>query len=168
MKKSQDNKELLENEWYHVRHSGEIPEVALHSSIYFLTEDSDGPSLELQEEDYRLLNDAALKRYREIILRDILPENRDATLYRGLLRSICNWRRLKRFCQRNALDSGPIKEETKDQLKTFLQQEMAEVSLGARSCCINCTFEELHSFCVELGVSLSGLRSDLEKYCPTR
>jgi hypothetical protein len=165
MAKIENHHELLENEWFHVRHSGEIPEIALHSSIYYLTEDSDGPNLQLQEREHLLLFDAVLQRYREIILRDLLPENRDTTVYRGVLRSICNWRRLKRFCERHHLDHSSIMAEVKTQFLSFLQNEVAEVAAGCRSSCINCTFEELYSFAVELNVPLLNLRRHLEKMC---
>ena len=73
--------EYLENEWFVVRHSGEIPEIAFHSSVFFLTEASDGPKLPHSEVDFTFLREAARERFREIILRDILPENRTATFY---------------------------------------------------------------------------------------
>lgn len=165
MEKAKIHKEQLENEWYHVRHSGEIPEIALHSSIYFLTEDSDGPNLVLTKEDHRLLLDAAMARYLEIIVRDIMPENRDTPMYRGVLRTICNWRRLKRFCGRHELNPASIGEEVKDRFISFLNNEVAEVTNGCRSSCINCTFEELFSFAVELDVSLADLQDDLVKLC---
>lgn len=165
MKKMSNHKELLENEWYHVRHSGEIPEVALHSSIHYLTEDIEGPGLELGKDELNLLNDAALQRYQEIIIRDISPENRDTSMYRGVLRAICNWRRFKRFCVRHQLNHAPIKEEVRERFITFLQKEVTEVSSRFRSGSINCTFEELHSFAVEMDVELSDWSEELEKIC---
>jgi hypothetical protein len=159
------HKQQLENEWYHVRHSGEIPEIALHSSIYYLTEDSDGPGLVLTREDHSLLLDAAMARYLEIIIRDILPENRDTPMYRGVLRTICNWRRLKRFCGRHQLNQAAYTKEISDKFISFLENEVKEVTNGHRSSCINCNFEELSSFAVELGVSLADLQDDLEKLC---
>ena len=148
-----------------MRHSGEIPEIALHSSIYYLTEDSDGPGLVLTREDHCLLLDAAMARYLEIIVRDILPENRDTPMYRGVLRTICNWRRLKRFCGRHQLNHATYKKEIRDTFISFLSNEVEELSNGRRSSCINCTFEELSSFAVELDVSLNGLQDDLKRLC---
>ncbi len=157
--------ELLENEWYHVRHSGEIPEVALYSSIHYLTKDVEGPNLKLEEKEHLLLGDAAFKRYREIIMRDILPENRDTSIYRGILRSICNWRRFKRFCERHDLSTAPVREEVREQLILFLADEVEQALQGNRSSSINCTFEELYSFTIEMDVSLSEWLEDLEKLC---
>jgi len=165
MEKARIHKQQLENEWYHVRHSGEIPEIALHSSVYYLTEDSDGPGLVLTKDDHRLLLEAAVERYLEIILRDILPENRDTSMYRGVLRTICNWRRLKRFCGRHQLDPAAFKEEIRDKFMSFLINEVEDVTSGRRSSCINCTLEELSSFAVELDVSLTELGGDLKRLC---
>ncbi len=72
---------LLEEELLLVRHSGEIPEVALHASVHYLTEDPEGPGLVLADEELRPLQEAALARYREIILRDLDAGNRDLSLF---------------------------------------------------------------------------------------
>ncbi len=93
-------KELLEDEWLMVRHSGEIPEIALHSAFYALTEDPEGPCLQLSAEEIQYLQEAAAARYQEIILRDLCYENRELTIYRGVLRAICNWHRFVAFCKR--------------------------------------------------------------------
>ncbi len=167
MEKNRTHQDHLEDEWYHVRHSGEIPEVVLHSSLHYLTQDSDGPNLTLLKEDHRLLHGAACARYREIILRDIIPENRDTSVYRGLLRTICNWRRFKRFCKRYGIDAVSLQEEVAAQLNVFLLNELAEVAGDKRGSCLNCTYEELHSFGVELAVVLPGGPGELEKLCMT-
>jgi GAF domain-containing protein len=83
-----------------LRNSGEIPEIALHTTLYYLEEDEEGPGITLIEEELHQLHDAALARAREIVLRDLDPDNRDLGLYRGPARSIVNWRRLQNFCQR--------------------------------------------------------------------
>ena len=90
----------LADELLIVRHSGEIPEVALHGSIFFLTRDPDGPTIDITPAELLLLKKMVVARYREIITRDLDANNRDKGLYRGLARCICNWQRLKRFCQR--------------------------------------------------------------------
>ncbi|MEE4243424.1 MAG: hypothetical protein V2I36_18330 [Desulfopila sp.] len=162
---TKNHKELLEDEWYHVRYSGEIPEIALHSSLYYLTEDKDGPRIVLEEDDCRKLNDAAMLRYKEIILRDITQENRDTTIYRGVLRSISNWRRYKRFCYRHELQVDLIRDEVAQSLMMFLRTEIAQVQAGERQSCINCTFEDLQSFALELEVSLADLEKDLRPIC---
>ena len=97
---SRPRQELLENEWFVVRHSGEIPEIALHSAFHYLTEDLNGPRLQLSAEEIHSLQEAAATRYQEIILRDLCYENRELTVYRGVQRAIFNWRRFVAFCER--------------------------------------------------------------------
>lgn len=97
---SQPRLELLEDEWLLVRHSGEIPEIALHSAFHYLTADPNGPRLQLSVEETHYLRDAAATRYQEIILRDLCYENRELTVYRGIRRAIFNWHRFVVFCER--------------------------------------------------------------------
>lgn len=160
-----NRKELLEDEWYHVRHSGEIPEIALHSSIHYLSEDENGPTITLTKDDYHILYDAAARRYREIILRDITPANRDESSYRGVLRTISNWRRYKRFCSRHYLSDEQFRGDLGARFVGFLQTEIDDVAGQRRSSCINCTFDDLSSLAVELGISLSALEKDLRPLC---
>lgn len=159
------HEDLIEDEWYHVRHSGEIPEIALHSSIHYLSEDDDGPRIQLTPADLARLHDAAGWRYREIILRDITPANRDETMYRGVLRTVSNWRRYKRFCKRHSLSTEMVKSDLAPRLLTFLQREIADVETGLRSSSINCTFEDLASLAVELEISLAPLEESLRPLC---
>lgn len=49
----------FEDEWYIVRYSGEIPEIAFNSAIHYLTRAQDGPHLTLSEEQNHLLKKAA-------------------------------------------------------------------------------------------------------------
>ena len=93
----------VEDEWYAVRHSGEIPEIALHSAIYYLTEDGDGPRLFLSPAETRHLQKAAALRFREIVLRDMLWETLDKPIARGLGRSVINFRRYENFLARSGL-----------------------------------------------------------------
>jgi len=46
-----DKKTYIEEEAFIVQHSGEIPEIAFQGSLYFLTEDPDGPVLKLDASD---------------------------------------------------------------------------------------------------------------------
>ena len=165
MEKTRTRRDILEDEWYHVRHSGEIPEVALHSSIHYLTVDKEGPHLILAEEDLQLLCRAAVERYREIILRDLTPANRDKTIYRGILRSIANWRRLKRFCQRHMMEIEEIKKELPDVLLFFLKNEIHEVAGGLRQSSINCTFDDITSFALEFNIYLTDMEEELRAIC---
>ncbi|MBW6521220.1 MAG: hypothetical protein K0A99_09475 [Desulfoarculaceae bacterium] len=97
---SAPRREFLEEEWLMVRHSGEIPEIAFHSALYFLTDDPDGPRLQLSVEEIESLQDAAITRYQEIIMRDLCYEKRKLSSYRGVRRAIFNWHRFVTFCER--------------------------------------------------------------------
>ncbi len=66
---SQEREALLAEEALIILHSGEIPEIAFHSSLYYLAEDPDGPKLTLAAEEIVPLQQAVSSRYREIILR---------------------------------------------------------------------------------------------------
>ena len=119
-----DKKEYIEEEAFMVLHAGEIPEIAMHSSLHHLTEDPDGPGLELNADDIRPLKQAVVERYRTIIFRDLDPGNRDKRIYRGLARCAANWQRLVKFCSRENMDSAAIRVETAAALQLFLQQEV--------------------------------------------
>lgn len=137
---------LLENEWYTVRYSGEIPEVALHSAIHHLSEDPAGPQIELNAEQRRLLVDATCQRYLEITLRDLLPENLLTGSYRGIKRSLINWQRFLRFCGCHDLDSSTSREIVAAALLELLNADLTVLSSGDRGRMFNCTVEELQSF----------------------
>jgi len=162
-----DAAEYLENEWYVVRHSGEMPEVALHASLHYLTEAKDGPGLSLADHHLRELQAAALERYREIILRDLVLENRDTAIYRGVKRSIINYQRCQRFCRRQGLAMQPgFSEEIAAALRVFLAAEVVEVTGGARDSSINCSYRELELFAAAIGVPAASLPPGLEEICP--
>jgi len=144
---------ILEEEYLIVRHSGELPEIALHSTYYYLCEDDEGPGLALSDEERRFLEDAALERSREIVLRDLDPENRDLGLYRGLKRSAYNWSRHQDFCQRICRHEADFKEVVREALATFLAREVEDVCGGSRRSSINCTVDELLCFAAELDCS---------------
>ena len=63
---------LIEDEWYAVRYSGEIPEVAYHGAVFHLTEAQNGPQIELSSAQLNRLLGAVSQRYLEITLRDLL------------------------------------------------------------------------------------------------
>ena len=165
MEKTTTPENLLEDEWYHVRYSGEIPEVALHSSLFYLTEDPDGPGLKLTVEDLSCLHEAVVARYCEIIIRDITPENRGSTIYRGVLRTIANWRRMKRFCQRHTLSYDTTKNEISQQFLVFIDNEIQENQQEPSQHTIDCSFDDLTSFALELGVSIQHMEKSLKPLC---
>jgi hypothetical protein len=160
-----NRQDLLDNEWHVVRFSGELPEVAYHSSIYFLTMDDNGPHLQLSDDENRRLLDAARCRYRDIILRDMLPENRGKSFYRGLKRSIENWRRFKVFHERYKVELHSLQQEAAAALQLFLASEIVDCAFSSVS--LNCSFQELLSFAHELGLLRHQL-PEMEKLFPQK
>ena len=163
---SQDKGTHIAEEAFVILHSGEIPEVTYHESLYFLTEDTDGPGLQLNSDDILPLKQAVVKRYRAIILRDLDPGNRDKSLYRGLARCVANWQRLMKFCNRERIDFSLIQAETVDALKEFLNNEVGDVQSGRCSSCINCSYKEIEALVISLGISGGDLPKGWQELCP--
>lgn len=157
-------REVLENEWYLVRYSGETPEIALHSAIYFLTRAKDGPHLELSDEQRRWLEAAAEERFSEIILRDLLHDNSKTSAYRGPLRSIVNYNRFLVFCSRQELDATSIRLKTATALRAFLDREVAEVG-PQRPSLINCSYRQMTDFAATLEIDAETLPATLATLC---
>lgn len=137
---------ILEEEYLLVRHSGEIPEVALHASLYYLCEDEEGPAFILSAEELQVLHDAVLGRYREIIFRDLDVANRDLSLFRGLNRALCNWRRFVRFSDQICVPYTDFQREAGRALLTYLQREVADIHSGVRTYSVNCSGTTLQTF----------------------
>lgn len=156
---------ILEEELLIVRHSGEIPEIAFHSSLHYLCNDQEGPSFLLSAEELKPLQDAAIERYQEIILRDLDPENRDLPLFRGVQRAICNWQRLKVFCKRIKRECTGFRPVVSKALYGFIQQEMLDVGSGRRTTSINCSEQELQEFAAELELPPTKLPGELGWLC---
>jgi hypothetical protein len=156
----------LADELLIVRHSGEIPEVALHGSLYYLTSAPDGPGLVLEEAEILALKGMVVERYREIIGRDLEPANRDLSLYRGLARAAVNWRRLEKFCRREGLAVASLQEETGSALLAFLRAETRAVAQGQRRSSLNCPAEELAAFIAEVGLDPAALPPGWQGLCP--
>jgi hypothetical protein len=155
----------LEDEWYAVRHSGEIPEVALHSALYYLCDDANGPGLRLTPEEHRWLVEAAAARYREMVQRDLNADNRDEPFYRGVHRAIVNWRRYERFCRRQGLPLDTFQHEVAVDLLLLLAREMSDVRGGRCRAPLNCSFAELSRFAAQLGLIDSMLPEEYETLC---
>lgn len=164
--KDQGKETHIAEEAFIVEHSGEIPEVALYSSLYYLTEDPEGPSLTLADNDILPLKNAVVERYRAIILRDLEPENRDKRIYRGLARCAANWQRLLKFCARENIDVETYRVETAEALHGFLQQEIADAESGERASSINCSSEEVEAMADSLGLALDELPEGWRALCP--
>lgn len=165
--KELDKKTLIAEEAFVVQNSGEIPEVTLHESLYYLTEDADGPALELDVLDLAPLKLAVVERYRSIIQRDLDPENRDTSIYRGLARCMANWHRMTKFCLKEKIDFKDIKAETADGLQKFLLNELSDVQNGTRSSCVNCTSGEIENLITALGVGEDDLPDGWRDLCQT-
>ncbi|MDH3360043.1 MAG: hypothetical protein OEL55_04155, partial [Desulfobulbaceae bacterium] len=98
-----DKESFLCDEVLILRDSGEIPEIAYHSTLYYLCEDPAGPNLTLDGQDLARLHEVVVERYLTIIMRDLNPANRKKRICRGVARSKANWQRLTDFCQRQGL-----------------------------------------------------------------
>lgn len=157
--------EILADEELIVRDGGEIPEVTYHSSVFYLTEDEDGPQLSLNGEEMRRLKQAVIQGYRAIIIRDLIPDNRDKGLYRGLGRCCVNWQRLKKFCGRENFDLEPVRIEMGLLLKKFMGQEVAEVNTGSRHSSINCDPDDINCLCEHLLVDTAELPEGWRDLC---
>lgn len=160
-------KQYIEEEALIVRHSGEIPEVALHGSVYFLTTDPDGPAIHLDQNDLLHLKKIVVERYCEIIRRDLDPENRDKTIYRGLARSYANWSRLTQFCNRENFQIEEIRMEMAFLLRSFLHNEAKEVFSKERKTCINLSMASLDNYRKELGLAAKNLPENVILLCPS-
>ncbi len=162
---SEERADLLGDEWLIVRHSGEIPEITYHSSLYFLTEDSDGPRLVLTEAELQHLRDAAVQRYHEIVLRDIIIENFHKTIYRGVRRALYNWYRCKIFVQRQSIPCDSFQKTAAKQLLEFLEQGVAAAGKDLPQIFINCSAAQLYELAGELGITTDQLPPGIREYC---
>ncbi len=157
--------DAVEDEWYAVRHSGEIPEVALCSALYYLSHDPGGPGLRLTREQEKMLVQAAEMRYQEIVLRDLQPSQENMPGYRGIKRSIINWQRYLRFCSRQRIDADGFRAEVATGLLLFVREGLLEAESRQRDISINCTYVELCCFAAELGLSASLLPESVRQFC---
>lgn len=159
-----DIEALVEDEWYAVRYSGEIPEVAYHGAVFHLTEAVNGPRIELNRSHQARLLEAVTQRYLEITLRDLLPENKERSGYRGLKRSYINWQRFLIFCERNGINGGFYQETIGAALTEFLQHEAGMVKAGEVHTELNCSYEELLSYTQLLGLDLGIIPAAVKNY----
>lgn len=151
---------FIEDEKLIILHSGEIPEIAYHGSIYHLTEDPEGPLLK-KDIDLSPLKEAVILRYQTIIFRDINHNNREKCTYRGIARAIVNYDRLNNFANREGIDIQHILNIIKKKVMDFLQQEVNEVTKGNRKTCINCSIHELKNFLHKLQIEDKKLLNEI-------
>lgn len=139
--------ELVADECLLIGHAGEIPEIAYYGSLYYLGEDPEGPALLLTPAELAALQAQVISRYREIMLRDLTPDNRGLPVYRGIRRVIWNWERLGKFLRRHGLPPQPeLEQKVMAALQFFLANELQELRSGASRSCLNCTEAELTEF----------------------
>ncbi len=162
---NEDRMAILEGEVFMLHDSGEIPEIVLHSTLHFLTSDPEGPQMLLGGEELEMIQDAALERSREIVMRDLDPANRDLGVYRGLRRSIYNWQRMQDFCRRIDRDCSQFKETVRRACVDFVIRELADVRSGSRTSSVNCTANQLLEFADELDLSSGALPAGWQELC---
>ena len=156
---------LVEDEWYAVRYSGEIPEVAYHGALFHLTEEHNGPQIELSKDQQDRLLEAVALRYLDITLRDLLPENKDTGGYRGLKRSFINWQRFLLFCERYFIDGEVYRKMIAAALTDLLQHENRLMERGEPGGEFNCSLAELLSFMELVGLNSADLPASLTNCC---
>lgn len=157
--------EAFENEWHIVRHSGETPEIAYNSAIYYLTRAKDGPQIQLSDEQISWLKEAAVARYAEIVLRDLQHSNSTKSIYRGIGRSIINYHRFCVFCSRQQLQVEKVRGLAAEVLLIFLETESAQLHSEKKASIINCTYGELTSYAALLGLDIGEKYEALEEHC---
>lgn len=156
----------LEDEVFIIEDAGgEMPEVAMHGSLYFLCSDPEGPGLSLKKQDWLPLKIAVINRYQTIILRDLQPENRKKSIYRGVKRSAINWQRMKLFADRENLAIDHVRRRVAAALVSFLEQEARSVYRDGETSCINCSSRTLHGFATELGLCSADLAGGWQDLC---
>jgi hypothetical protein len=157
--------EAIENEWHIVRYSGETPEIAYNSAIYYLTRAKDGPHIQLSDQHIIRLKEAAVERYTEIVLRDLQHSNSTKSIYRGVGRSIVNYHRFCVFCSRQQLQVEKVRDLAAETLLIFIETESVQLRSGKKTSVINCTYEELISYAALLGLNFGEKYEALKGHC---
>jgi hypothetical protein len=148
-----------ETEW--IVESGEIPEVAFHEAVFYLTKSKKGPALKLTSADIKLLEKAVINRYKTIILRDLNCKNIGTPVFRGIKRSIINYKRLKKYQAQKNIKNNNLKKEIIRLLTEYMDQECREISENRFYRTINCTRRELEAFTEEVGADIDPAWMDL-------
>jgi len=166
MEKTTDvvREDIIEDEVFHIIKAGELPEVAYHSTLYHLSGDPEGPGIVPVQEEVNKFKWAVVECYKNIIFRDITPENRQKRRYRGLQRASINLNRLLRFINKESMVIGDLLEEISMKTLFFLQNEIKECSEGKASS-INCSYETLKKFTEKLKISHL-IPPDIKELCP--
>lgn len=162
---SRSRQERLEEEWFIVRHSGELPEIAFHSALHCLAQDPEGPRLQLHAEEIQSLREAAIARYQEILLRDLCLDKRTLTIYRGIKRAVFNWQRLVDFCRRQDQSCDHLRAVVARNLLTLLQESIQHTGRDDLAPVFNCTLDELTRFADELGIRREQIPDVIRHLC---
>lgn len=148
-----------------IAHSGEMPEVAFHNSLHFLTENPDGPHLTLTPEEITFLQQGVIERYKWIILRDLNPKMRGKSEFRSIERAIVNYKRLKRYAKKQQLDISDIIPELAQVLTIYIKAELKDPYLKEHYLrTVNCSREDWKWFVKELHLDLSDLLPNPEEF----
>lgn len=141
---------LVDDEWFLVRDSGELPETAYHAALYYLTVDPKGPRVELSEEQRQSLLEAASLRFCEIILRDLNFHKRNSPASRGMARAIINYQRFSAFSKRQEFDGEDVRMRVRAAFESYLCAALRE-----KDVVLNCSLLELYMFAEELETEVS-------------
>lgn len=156
---------LLEEELLLVRYSGEIPEVALHASLHYLSDDADGPGLQLTVQEIQALEAGVIARYQEIILRDLNADNRKLSLFRGIRRANHNWYRFVRFSDKIGLSYEEFRDRAAKALLHYLQTTLTDRTIDNDIPAVNCLPEALLTFAIALGIDGARLPENWTSLC---
>ncbi|MCD6319229.1 MAG: hypothetical protein J7M03_00955 [Candidatus Desulfofervidaceae bacterium] len=155
----------IEEEREIITHAGELPEVALYASLYYLTEDPEGPHLVLTPEEVAFLKEGVIEGYKKIILRDLNLKMRGENIFRGTERAIINYRRLKRFAKKERIGINNLIPEIAQALITYMEIEIKDPYLKTHSLrTVNCSKKDWEWFIKELNLTPSHLLPEPEAF----
>jgi hypothetical protein len=148
-----------------IAQAGELPEVAFYESFFFLTTSAEGPGLKLWPEEIVFLKEGVIEGYKRIILRDLNPQNRAKEIFRGIERAVVNFKRLKKFAQKEGLEISHLLPEIANALRQYVRAEINDQELVAKGIrTINCDRQNWDWFCQELGLEPTSLIPDTETF----
>lgn len=158
-------REEIKEEKEIIAHAGELPEVAFHASLYFLTEAPEGPHLVLTPEEVAFLKRGVIEGYKKIILRDLNPQMRGNSIFRGMERAVTNYKRLKRFAKKEGIDISHLIPEMAQALTMYMETEIKDPYLKTHSLrTVNCLKEDWEWFVKELNLTPSRLLPQPETF----
>lgn len=170
MPETETRRELIENELLMLTNAGELPELALAASLYYLQEEADGPHLSLSQEELAELAHTTALSYESIIRRDLKLENRDKLRFRGLARALVNWQRYTKFCGSRGIATTRFQTEAGKALLAYLTQEKAGQECGEQAASVNCQASDLlllaQELCGPMPCPMAGKACVRQQHCP--